>query len=307
MLLQHLTEWFHGDAREVLPGWAGFAATDVCAPAFTVAAGASGVLLATSMQRKGRPHIDRTVLRRYGLLVPMGAALQWALWRNAGSSWNVLEMLGVTVVASTLVARRLPTELVLALAAVALVTGPAIAERVTGDDLLSHIVGPGFPLVTYFGLALVGALAARLALAIGEPGSGALLTGAILVGAVAVAAALGRPPQRHPGTIVEFVLPGLAGTVLLYGLVARHLPAVLDAVVRPASRHAFGIFLGHYGLYAALRATGVLHSVPGAGSVALAAVGTLAIVLVAPLVPPLPWSPRTGRRRPRVPLVANLH
>jgi peptidoglycan/LPS O-acetylase OafA/YrhL len=298
MLVQHLTEWLYGDARQVLPGWEGFAVTDVCAPAFTVAAGASGLLLVTALERKGRPGIDATVLRRYGLLVPIGFLLQWALWQNALSNWNVLEMLGVTVVLSTLVARRVSTVTIALLAAAALSIGPMVAERVHSDDLIGHVLGPGFPLVTYLGLALVGAVAARLALLHGERVRLPLLLGLGLTVAVGVAVAAGRVPHRHPGTIVEFVLPGLAGTVLLYGLVAGRLPGLVDAVVRPASRHAFGIFLGHYAVYALLRATGALHQVPAAASLTLAVVGAVAIAVVSPYAPVLPWTPRVGARRP---------
>jgi hypothetical protein len=297
MLVQHLTEWLHGDPRAVLPGWEGFVLTDVCAPAFTIAAGASAVLMAEALRRKGRRLIDATVLRRYGLLVPLGFAIHWVLWGDA-LSWGVLETLGIVVVASTLLARRVPVAGLGALAAGVLVVGPLVAERMAGDGLVTRILGPGFPLVTYLGFALVGAVAARLVLDGRDRVPEALLAGGLLAAVVAVELARGVPPDRHPGTFVGFVVPGLAGTLLLYGALGRWSPPrAVEAVLRPAAAHTLGIFVGQYAVYWALRATGLLHTVSPAPAVVLAVIGAVALTLVSPFVPPLPWSPRTGRRR----------
>ncbi|MCU1379926.1 MAG: hypothetical protein JWN29_2909 [Acidimicrobiales bacterium] len=296
MLVQHLTGWFHGDPRAVLPGWDGFVLTDVCAPAFTVAAGASAVLMAEAMRRKGRRLVDATVVRRYGLLVPLGIALHWVLWRDP-LGWGVLETLGLVVVLSTLFARRAPVAFLGAAAVVALVVGPQVTEHLTGDGLVAHVFGPGFPLVTYLGFALVGAAGARLVLDGDDRAAEALLLGGLLTLVAAATTAAGYPPDRHPGTLVGFVIPGLAGTLLLYGVLARwSAPAVLEAVLRPAAKHTLGIFIGHYGLYWALRSAGLLETVAPMPAVVLAVVTAVAVTLVAPLVPPLPWSPRTGRR-----------
>jgi peptidoglycan/LPS O-acetylase OafA/YrhL len=296
MLVQHLTGWFHGDPRAVLPGWEGFALTDACAPAFTVAAGASAVLMAEAMRRKGRRLVDATVVRRYGLLVPLGIALHWVLWRDP-LGWGVLETLGLVVVISTVLARRVSAAVLGGVAAAALVVGPVVTEQLTGDGLLTHVLGAGFPLVTYLGFALVGAAGARLVLDGDDRATEALLLGGLLTLVVAATTAAGHPPDRHPGTLVGFVLPGLAGTLLLYGALARwSAPAVVEAVLRPAAKHTLGIFVGHYGLYWALRSVGLLERVPPVPAVVLAVVTAVAVTLVAPLVPPLPWSPRTGWR-----------
>jgi hypothetical protein len=297
MLVQHLTEWFHGDPRAVLPGWDGFVLTDVCAPAFTLAAGASAVLMAEALRRKGRPLVDGTVVRRYGLLVPLGIAIHWVLWRDP-LSWGVLETLGVVVVLSTVLARRVPIAVLGAATAVALVVGPQVAERLSGDDLVTRVFGPGFPLVTYLGFALVGAAGARLVLDGRDRAGEALLLGGLLTLVVVATTAAGFPPDRHPGTFVGFVVPGLAGTLLLYGVLARwSAPRPVEAVLGPAAAHTLGIFVGQYGLFWALRAMGLLHTVPAGPAVVLAVVTAIAITFVAPLVPPLPWSPRTGRRQ----------
>jgi hypothetical protein len=293
MLVHHVTGWLHGDPRGVLPGWDGFAVTDLAAPAFTVAAGASGVLLAEAMRRKGRP-VVLTVLRRYGLLLPIGAALHWVLF-DASRGWGVLHVLGAAVVVSTLVARRLPVPVVATLAGAAVVVGPRIVE-IAPDHV---VLGVGFPLVTYLGFALVGAAGARL---LAEGGSDraaeALLLGGLLTLVVAATTAAGIPPDRHPGTFRGFVVPGLAGTFLLYGAAARvRVPAVVDGLLCEAARHTFGIFLGHYAIWWCLDRSGLLPQLDAVPAIAVAVLVTVAITWASAYVPPLPWSPRTGRRR----------
>lgn len=299
MLFHHFTGWFcPGEARHVLPGWEGFALTDVAAPAFTVAAGASAMFLVAALEAKGRP-VDRTIVRRYGLLVPMGVLLHTFLWQRPWT-WGVLHVLGTVVVLSTLVARRLDVRWVGLLAALALGLGPVV--RAVADDVggvAQGLFGVGFPLVIYLGFALLGATGALLVRASGtDRAPDALLLGGLLTLLVAATTAAGWDPDRHPGTLAGFVLPGAAGSLLLYGAVARwKVPAVVDAVLRRAACHTLGIFLGHYGLYWVLRELGLLHRLDAGPAMALAAVATVAITLVAPFVPPLPWSPRTGRRQ----------
>ena len=71
---------------------------------------------------------------------------------------------------------------------------------------------------------------------------------------------------------------------------------VADQGVSSLSNFALGIFVAHYGIYAALRWAGLLGEVPAPVAVAVALVVTTGICLVAPRVPQLPWSLRTGRR-----------
>jgi uncharacterized membrane protein len=298
MLLQHLVKWLHGDARQVLPGWEGFAFTDVCAPAFTIAAGASGVLLAEALARKRRRRVDATVVRRYGLLVPLGIALQWVLWR-APWGWGVLETLGVGVVLSTLLARRLPVVAIALAAGAALWAGPGVVQSVAGrGGAVEDVFGADFPLVVYLGFALLGAAGARLLLDGRDRAGEALLLGGLLTLFVAVATAAGHPPDRYPATVVGFILPGVAGTLLLYGALARWSPPrPVEALLDRGARHTLGIFVGHYAIYWCLRSLGVLHTVAPLPAVGLALVGTVLVTTVAPIVPTLPWSPRTGRRQ----------
>src|SRR5690606_31942584 len=109
MLLHHLIDWFAGEAREVLPGWPLFAITDVAAVGFFVAAGASVALCVSSGARRGVARARRAaqVVRRYGLLVPLGMGLQWLL-RGDRLGFGVLEALGVTVVLAAGLAAAVP-------------------------------------------------------------------------------------------------------------------------------------------------------------------------------------------------------
>ena len=302
LLVHHLTDWLVGDARSILPGWEGFVLTDVAAPAFAIAAGASSVLFMESMRRKGHEPgaIAVDVVRRYGLLVLYGIGIHWALWGEA-LGWGVLETLGLVVLLSSLLARSLPTAGVAVAALAAMALGPVVAIALEGrDDVVGHVFGPGFPLVTYLGFALAGAVAARFLLVRPDRGAEALLAGGALTLLVAALTAAELQPDRHPGGLLQFVVPGVAGTLLLYGWLGaiRIRPRSLDTLVRRAGRHTLGVFIGHYAIYAVLRATGHLGELsPGVG-VTVAAVIAVALVTIAPRVPTLPWSPRTGRATP---------
>ena len=79
-------------------------------------------------------------------------------------------------------------------------------------------------------------------------------------------------------------MPGITGTALLYLFVTT--PRLDDAgrvggVVRRAGAHTFGIFVGHYAVYLALRETGRLHDLPDGLALAVAAVTAVAFALVA--------------------------
>src|SRR5829696_6899473 len=273
MLVHHLCEWLAGDARTVLPGWPDFALTDLAAPAFFVAAGASCALLVESRRRRGLSavRIAGVVLRRYGLLVPIGMAL----------------------------ASCLPGGLVTVGAAVALWCGVLVERDVTGqtDWAAVQFLGGSFPAITYMGFVLVGIAAVRSGRFVDRRWT----TGAALLGVLAMVALLadGIIPARYPGDI-GLVVPGLAGTALVYALCQLSWPASLSRVDRllcQAATHTFGIFVAHYGLYWVLERTGVRGTVDDAVVVPVAIAIAVALCLVARRVPQLPWSLRTGRRR----------
>lgn len=288
MLVQHFVAWFGAaPPREVLPGWEGMALTDVAAPAFAVAAGASSLLLVVSRRRADRPVLG-TVLRRYGLLIPMGFALQ-AIITGAAWNWGVLQTLGASIVLSTaasLVVRTVTGTA--ALAGATFVAGHAVELRVAdAHPWVADVLGSNFPLLTYVGFALVGVAGARAILRWPACDRWALLVGL----GFAVATVATGEPDRYPAD-TSFVLPGLAGTFLLYGVLDRW--RSLDGVLRTAGRHTLGIFIGHYLARVALGRLGLLDHTGAGAAVVLALAATMAAVLIAPFVPTLPWSPRTG-------------
>jgi hypothetical protein len=301
MLVHHLTEWLSGDARAVLPGWPSFAFTDVAAIAFFCTAGASMALFTASRRRRGasRGAVAVEITRRYGLLVPIGVGLHWLLWRDP-LSFGVLEALGVTVVLGAAVAAAVPARLLPAAAAATLAAG-VWSERLADARhgwLAEEVLGGTFPLVTYLGFVLVGVAAARTERL--EDRHWVAAASVVATGAVLVMAVEGMVPDRYPGD-VPFVVPGLAGTVIVYFLAQFRVPAALagiDGIVRRAGTRALGIFMTHYLLFGLLRGTGVTHALDDGAAIAVALAITAALCVLAPYVPQPPWSPRTGRRRP---------
>lgn len=304
MLVHHLSGWFGSDARSLMPGWPGFAITDVAAVAFTVALGASVPLLIDSRRRRGVSggELTRTVLRRYGLLIPIGLALRAAVGFELDHA-GVLETLGLCALFVAVVAATVPTAVArAAIAAAVLVAAPGV-ERLAADrsDFVSSFFLAGtFPLVAYLGLALVGC-ATVPHLRRGVQRGPATFFGVVGVIAAAILLVGGNVPDRYPGDS-SFLVPGLAGTALLYAIVASprlSAGSLAGRTIERAGAHTFGVFIGHYGIYVAVRELGLLHDAPAAAALTLAVGVTLAIVWIAPRVPQPPWSPRTGwRKRP---------
>lgn len=302
MLVHHLTAWQTGDARVVLPGWRAFSVTDAAAVAFFVAAGASMALFVTSRRERGmsRRRVAAQVLRRYGALVPIGLALDWVLWRNP-FMFGVLEALGITVVLGAAVAAVVPRRALPPVAVAVVAAGIWSEKMVEGDQrwLADEAIGGKFPLVTYLGFVLIGVVAVR-------SGWYASRRAVFVAAAVALLATLamladGTVPARYPGD-VPFVVPGLAVTVLAYALGQGVWPPVLagvDKVLRRAAAHTLGIFVSHYLVYGLLRRYELLGEISAVVAVPVSVVGTTLLCLLAPRVPQLPWSLRTGRRAPR--------
>lgn len=302
MLVHHLSGWYGDDGRAVVPGWDGFAVTDVAAAAFTVALGASVPLLLASRARRGLGgwRLAGTVLRRYGLLIPIGVALRAAMGFDLGSI-GVLETLGVCALITAVLVRLAPRSLPV-VALVTLLAAPAVERAGDGVEpwLAEALLTGTFPLVAYLGFALVGASTAPL-LGHARERTAALAASVIGVGWTSGLVVLGDAPDRYPGD-VSYLVPGLTGTALLYLAVTS--PRLDDAgrvggIIRRAGAHTFGIFIGHYGVYLALRETVGLHGLSNTAALALAVVTAIAFALIAARMPQLPWSPRTGRVRPR--------
>jgi uncharacterized membrane protein len=304
MVVHHLTDWLTGDARAVLPGWPSFAVSDVAAPAFFLTAGASASLFMAARRRRGmtRPRVAAEVLRRYGLLVPIGVAFDWVLWRNP-MMFGVIEALGVTVVVGAALAVAVGPRWLPGLAAGTLAAGMLAERAVTGNGgwWADEVVAGKFPAVTYLGFVLLGMAAVRT-------GRFADRRWGMTVATLAAAAVLlllvaGVTPDRYPGGLA-FVVPGLAGTALVYALAQCGWPGWLrpvDRLVQAAAAHTLGIFLAHYVVYYVLvDRTGVAGTVPGPVAVPVAMLTAVVLAALAPRMPQPPWSLRTGsRRRPR--------
>jgi uncharacterized membrane protein len=301
MLVHHLTEWLTGDARAVLPGWRSFSLTDAAAVAFFVAAGASLALFVASRRRRGvsRLRIAGQVVRRYGMLVPIGVALDWVFWRDP-RMFGVLEALGVAVLLGAAVAAVVPRRVLPGVAVAVLAAGVWSERAVEGREawLAHEVVGGKFPLVTYLGFVLVGVVAVRTGWYADR--RRVFAAAAVAVLATVVMLADGIVPARYPGD-VPFIVPGLAGTTLVYALGQGRWPVLLagvDRVLRRAAAHTLGLFVGHYVIYGVLRQQGVLGTVDGVVAVPVAVAATVTMCLLAPRVPQLPWTLRTGRRQP---------
>jgi uncharacterized membrane protein len=299
MVVHHITDWLTGDARAVLPGWRSFSLTDAAAVAFFVAAGASMALFVASRRCRGmaRTRVAAQVVRRYGMLVPIGLALDWVVWRDP-FMFGVLEALGVTVVLGGACAALVPRRLLPGVAVAVLVAGIWSERAVDGQQswLADEAISGKFPIVTYLGFVLLGIVAVRT----GWYADRRRVFAAAALAVLATVAMLadGIVPARYPGDL-PFVVPGLSATILAYALGQGRWPAVLagfDQLVRRAAAHTLGIFLGHYVIYGVLRAHGALGTVGGVVAVPAAALVTTLACLVAPRVPQLPWSLRTGRR-----------
>jgi uncharacterized membrane protein len=301
MLVHHIIDWLTGDARAVLPGWRAFALTDAAAVAFFVAAGASAALFVQSRRRRlSRAQVAGQVARRYGMLVPIGVTLDWVFWRSP-LMVGVLEVLGVTVLAGVAVSGLVPRRMLPVAAVTVLAAGIWSETAVAGSDAWfdDEVIGGKFPLVTYLGFVLLGIAAVRT----GWWADRRRVDAAAVVALLATLGLLadGIVPARYPGS-VPFVVPGLALTIVAYALAQRRWSGPfsgVDAVIRGAAAHTLGIFVGHYLVYGALRGQGALGAVDGLVAVPAAVGITVAACLVAPRVPQLPWSLRTGRRRRR--------
>ena len=282
-----------------LPGWPSFAFTDVAAIAFSAPPAHRWRCSAPPAAAGARPPgVAAEIARRYGPLVPIGVVLHWLLWREP-LSFGVLEALGVTVV--------------LAAAAAARADCRQSADRRPGGRRVVGEAGGRQPRLAGGGGAgrhlpagdlpglRPGRRGGRPHGAARGPALGRRRRG-VATGAVLVMAVEGTVPDRYPGE-VPFVVPGLAGTVIVYFLVQFRWPAALagvDSVVRrraPGPRHLRGPL-------PAVRppAPRRRDARPGRGDghpLALAITATLCVL--APHVPRLPWSPAPARAGPLTP------
>lgn len=297
MLVHHFTGWLTDRPRDVLPGFAGLALTDLAAPAFAVTAGASLALFVQRSQQKGmgRRELRQEVLRRYGALVPIGMALTLVALSNP-FYFGVLDALGWGALITYAILRFIPSPSVrsLVVAAMFVVSRPAaaIVQEAFSTEYLVNAFAGKFPVLEYAGFAVVGALLAPQLASWTERRVAALAAGSVAV--AAVTSLLIGPPDRYEGGLV-FVIPGLAGTAVLYALMLWWRPADrLERALVVSGTRSLGIFVSHYGLFVLLRAAGLQESLPPVISLLIALALTAGVVVAALLLPPLPFSLRKG-------------
>lgn len=297
MLVHHFTGWLTDRPRDVLPGFAGLALTDLAAPAFAVTAGASLALFVQRSQQKGmdRRELRQEVLRRYGALVPIGMALTLVALSNP-FYFGVLDALGWGALITYAILRFIPSPSVrwLVVAAMFVVSRPAavIVQEAFRTEYLVNAFAGKFPILEYAGFAVVGALLAQHLKGWTERKATALAAGSVSV--AAVTSLLIGPPDRYEGGPV-FVIPGLAGTAVLYALMLWWRPAArVERALVVSGTRSLGIFVSHYGLFVLLRAAGLQESLPPVTSLLIALALTAGVVVAALLLPPLPFSLRKG-------------
>ena len=199
------------------------------------------------------------MLRRYGLLVPIGLAFDWLLRHPA--MFGVIEALGVTVVVGAGLAVAVGASVAAGPRRRNAGLGRAGRAAVTSNAgwWADEVVAGKFP-ATYLGFVLVGMAAVRT-------GRFADRRWGLTVAALAAGGGACSPaPDRYPGGLA-FVVPGLAGTAL-YALAQCVWPTWLgaaDRLIQSATAHTLGIFLAHCVVYYVLvDRAGVAGTVPGA-------------------------------------------
>lgn len=297
MLVHHFTGWLTHSPREVLPGFDGLALTDLAAPAFAITAGASLALFVDRALHRGTDgnELGRQVLRRYGVLVPVGMLLTLAALSNP-FYFGVLDALGWGALAAYVVLRLIPTAGLgwAAAATMFLASRPAatfVEDHATTDYVVNAFSGK-FPILEYAGFAVVGALVAPHLKRWSTRHAIAVAVGSVLVAGL-VSLVVG-PPDRYPGGIA-FVVPGLAGTAVLYALMLCWTPSpgVERSLVVSGTR-SLGIYVSHYVLFVVLRAAGLQESLDPWPALLIALMLTTGVVVAALRLPPLPFSLRKG-------------
>lgn len=292
MLVHHLVSWTGGDeqVRRLLAVSAGMNATDLAAPAFALAAGASAAV--SGRRKAGRPGALAAVLRRWAGIGAWGVAISFALDGRL-DALGVLEVLAIVgAVLSVAVAagdgqpRPLRWAVVAGIAAAVALPVIEASEAVGGP--VEVLLAGRFPLASYLALAAAGAAVADL-LGERERRRRLLLLAAIAaVGSVALAAAGAAvwPLDRTPGGL-RLVVPGIVVTLAAWWLAALLRGRPADVLAR-AGRRTLEVFVGHYVIRVVLNAGGWTGELRGAGWTVAAVLVAAATVLLAGL----PWERR---------------
>jgi hypothetical protein len=296
MLVHHLLSWTGGDeqVRRLLAVSDGMNATDLAAPAFAIAAGASASL--AGRRNAGRPGALSGVLRRWVEIAAWGVAISFVLDGHLDAI-GVLEILAVVGAALSVgVAlgdhRPHPIGWAVLAAGMAGAALPSI-EATTGDGGIAEALFAGrFPAVSYLALGAAGAAVADF---LGPR------EGRVRLGAVAGAAAAGTlvlhllgvtvwPPDRTPGGL-PLIVPGVVATVAVWTVATALRGRVADVLAR-AGRRTLEVFIAHYAIRILLNAGGWTGELQGPGWAVAAVALAVAVVVAAGL----PWQHPRRRR-----------
>lgn len=301
MLVHHLLSWTGGDeqVRRLLAVSGGMNATDLAAPAFALAAGASASL--AGRRNAGRPGELRAVLRRWAGIAAWGVAISFVLdgHLDAIGVLEILAIVGAALSVGVAVGDHRPhpvgwAVLAAGLAAAAL---PSI-EATTGDGGIAEALFAGrFPVVSYLALGAAGAAVADLLGAREARARLAALTAATAL-ATLVLHLVGVtvwPPDRTPGGL-PLIVPGVVATVAVW-TVATVLRGRVAEVLARAGRRTLEVFIAHYAIRIVLNAGGWTGELQGPGWAIAAVALAVAVVVGAGL----PWDGR-GRTAPAAPL-----
>lgn len=310
MVVHHFLDWTGGDGRRRLPGFEGFALTDLAAPAFALGLGAAAYLVGQQVRPVGegvRWPRARRALRRYAEVLALGLALDVAVGGgiDGGGVLLTLAVLGAAVSALSAMGVRHPVVWWGLVAAAALAAVPVAGTDVQG--VLPRLWSGPFSIVVYSTFAAAGAALAAAARGRGEaslplvPAAGLVVaagTVAWLVSPAAVAPEGLWPPARHPGHL-GFTMWGLAGSLLLWAITRSLLrPGVrLGEGLARAGQRTLLVFGTHYLVKLALQHSGLEGTLRGAG-------WTLVAVVAAASACALAMAPRPARacrRRARRP------
>jgi uncharacterized membrane protein len=300
MVVHHFLDWTGGSGRRRLPGFEGFAITDLAAPAFALGLGAAGYLVGLQIRPAGdgvRWRRAGRALRRYGEVLALGLAIDVAVGGgiDGGGVLLTLAVLGVAVSALSAAGVRQPA-LWWGLAALAVVVAVPVAQPDV-DGVLARLWAGPFSVVVYGTFAAAGAALAAAARGRGEEAIPLLPTaGVVLVAGTAVwliAPALVAPeglwpPARHPGHL-GFTMWGLAGSLVLWSITRSVLGSTtrLGAGLARAGKRTLLVFGAHYVVKLVLQHTGLQGTLQGAGwtAVTLLAAGGACALAMAPRPP----------------------
>lgn len=252
MLVHHLLSWTGGDerVRELLQVADGFVATDLAAPAFAVAVGASAVLSAPRVRSGGSAAGWRNA-RRWGEIFVWGVVLGVAIDGKI-NSFGVLETFALVGAAVTVVAvlggdRRSTVGWAVVAVVLTAVSMATIEATATDGGVVQALFAGRFPLVSYLALGCWGAAIAGAQRGRERPWGllGASAAGVVALVVLARTGVAVWPPDRSPGG-PQLIVPGVVATALVWSAVA-FLPSgrVVDGVAR-AGQRTLEVFVAHY-------------------------------------------------------------